>query len=155
MGRKAGIWIAAAAVAVTASVAAAVVFGAGASGPATVKRAGALHLQARMEAPAAARSLRATAAAKRRPPIVYGATKPQFVAPGSHTVTVAGCPRRYHVTNGSAAAVQASDTQFLTINGSGPAPNKRRVVKGWFVDVTNTTTTPVPVIAFIVCQRPR
>src|SRR5436190_1729335 len=116
MGRKAGIWIAGAAVAATAAVAAAAVFGAGAGSP-TVKRAGALHLRARVERPVAAKA----AAATHKPPVLYGATHPQVAPPMTSTVTLSGCPRRYHITNGTVAGVHGSQAQYLTINGS-PRP---------------------------------
>jgi hypothetical protein len=159
MTRKAGIWIAAAAVAATAAVGSAVVFGAGASGPGVVKRAGVLHLRARIEAPSSARAAAATAA-RHKPPVVYGATRPQSAPPattaGPTTTSVAlgGCPRGYHITNGSVAALHATQAQFLTIDGSGPAAGKRGV-KRWFVDFTNSLAAPnvVSIIGFIVCQR--
>ena len=149
MGRKAGIWIAGAAVAATAAVAAAAVFGAGAGSP-TVKRAGALHLRARVDRPVAAKA----AAATHKPPVLYGATHPQVAPPMTSTVTLSGCPRRYHITNGTVAGVHGSQAQYLTINGSGPVATKRGV-KRWFIDITNSIQLPnvLSVVGFIVCQR--
>jgi hypothetical protein len=153
MGRKAGLWIAAAAIAITAAIGAAAVFGAGGGGSATMKRAGALHLRARVDVPRTARA--AEAIAKHKPPLVkYGFTQPQAIpANAESSVIVGGCPRRYHITNGSVAAVRPSDVQYFTIRGSGPYPNKRGVVKRWFIDLTNSNPTfPVNAVGFIVCQ---
>jgi hypothetical protein len=152
MGRKAGIWIAAGAVTVTAAVGAAMVFGAGSGGTPTVKRPDAIHLRARIDAPLAARSAEATAK-HRRPPVIYGETKPQAVPANTETgVTLGGCPRRYHITNGSVAALHGSDAQYFTIRGTGPVATKRGV-KGWFVDLSNSNPTfPVSAVGFIVCQ---
>src|SRR5437763_15590938 len=102
MGRKAGMWIAAA-TAVAVAGAATAVFGAGASGPATVKRPDSLHLRARVQVPLAAKGQ-----SKPKPPILYGATNPQPAPVGDSTVALGGCPRRYHITNGSVAALHGS-----------------------------------------------
>ena len=154
MRRKAGILIAGTAVAATAAVTTAVVFGAGAGGSATVKRADALHLQARVERSAVANAAGATA--KHKPPfVVYGSTKPKAIPANTETsVILSGCPRRYHITNGSVAAVNGQDSQNFTIRGSGPLPSKRGAVKRWFVDIGNANPTfPVPAVGFIVCER--
>lgn len=151
MGRKAGIFVVTAAVAATAAVVATTVFGLGASGPMTVKRPNALHLRARIEAPSGV--LAAKAAAK-RPLILYGATKPQFLPMGESEIAVSGCPRRYHVTNGTAAAVHPGDAPNFTIRGSGPLATRKGAVKGWFIDLSNSSATPIAAVGFIVCQRP-
>ena len=103
MGRKAGILITLAAVAAAAGIAAGVVF-AGDSGSATVKRADTIHMRAQIETGAATR---VATAKHHRPPVVYGVTRqPQVIPPNTLATTVAlsGCPRRYHITNGSVAA---------------------------------------------------
>jgi hypothetical protein len=154
MRRKAGLLIAGAAVAVTAAVATAVVFGAGIGGSGAVKRTHALHLQARIDSPAVAKAAGATA--KHKPPfVVYGSTKPQAIPPNAETsVILGGCPKRYHITNGSVAAVQGQDALNFTIRGSGPLATKRGAVKRWFVDLHNSNTTfPVNALGFIVCER--
>ncbi len=151
MARKAGIWVvAAAAVGGAAAVVATAVFGAG-SGPATVKRPGALHLRARIEAPVTARAAGANTKPK---PVLYGATKPQGVPIGDSSVTVGGCPRGYHITNGTVGALHGSQAPNFTIRGSGPVANQRGLVKKWFIDLNNSnTTTPIAGVGFIVCQR--
>ena len=151
MGRKAGILITLAAVAAAAGIAAGVVF-AGDSGSATVKRADTIHMRAQIETGATAR----VATAKHHlPPVKYGVTRqPQVIPPGTVTsVVLSGCPRRYHITNGSVAAAAASDVQYLTIHGSGPVPGKKGV-KRWFVDLSNSNSTiAVNAVGFIVCQH--
>ena len=96
----------------------------------------------------------ATAQRKHRPSILYGFTKPQFIPAGEHSISVAGCPRRYHPTNGTVAAQNGSDAQYLTIRGSGPLANSKGKIKGWFIDLNVATSpTPVPALGSIVCQR--
>jgi hypothetical protein len=149
MGRKAGIFVVTAAVAAPAPVVGTTVFGQGAGGPTTVKRPDALHLRARVEGPVAAK-----AAATHKPPVRYGVTKPQVAPPMTSTVALTGCPRGYHITNGTVAAVHGPQAQYLTINGSGPAATKRGV-KRWFIDITNSIQLPnvLSIVGFIVCQR--
>jgi len=150
MGRKAGFLIAGAAVAVTAAIATAAVLGASGSG--TVKRPDYLHMRAQVDAPV---TPNVATAKHHRPPVVYGTTRqPQVIPPNAvTTATLSGCPRRYHITNGSIAAVHAADVQWVTIHGSGPLPGKTGV-KRWFVDLSNSNpTTAVSTVGFIVCQH--
>jgi hypothetical protein len=151
MGRKAGIFVVTAGVAATAAIVATTVFGLGAS-PMTVKRPDALRLRARIEGPSGAPA--AKAANQPRPRILYGATKPQFLPMGEQEIAVSGCPRRYHVTNGTAAAVHPGDAPNFTIRGSGPLATRKGAVKGWFIDLSNSSATPIAAVGFIVCQRP-
>lgn len=153
MGRKARMLAGLGAVVAVAATSA-MVFGAGADRPALVKRTDAIHMRARIVSPASAEAAKGTS--KPKPSIVYGATKPQVTPPNTDfAVTLGGCPRGYHVTNASFAALHQTQAHYFTIRGSGPLATKKGV-RGWFIDVNNSNTDAaigIKGVGFIVCQR--
>jgi hypothetical protein len=118
-------------------------FGAGATGPAKVRRSGAIAVHAHFA--------QATGkAAHDRPRTLYGSAR-TTLPPANDSVRIGRCPKGTHIVNGTLAALHPEQAPNLIIRGFGLLTPRT-----WFVDVGNVSGDPgfpIKAAAFIVCAR--
>jgi hypothetical protein len=97
--------------------------------------------------------------AKKKPTILYAATKPTALDIGPQSVALTGCPTGTHIIEASVGALHPNQARYLTMNGQGFLASKTGKVAGAFIDVTNNSDSISPpgfavkTVGFIVCAR--